>query len=121
MNKNREEALRINLERLDTFSKFEENWDQYYAYPFSPQVIEKAKKILETLEYQPQVFPIPSGKIQFEYDNDNGSYIEFEISDKTDMVFGYKENAKNKNIGGELFRIFTDQLNDYVKDFMLRY
>jgi hypothetical protein len=117
----REEVLKKNLEKLDRFSKFEVNWDGYGANPFSPQVIEKAKKLLESLEYQPKVFPIPNGNIQFEYEKDNGSYAEFEISDNNDMIFGYKDNKTNKDIGGEIFTIFTNELNDYVKDFMEKY
>jgi len=116
-----EKALKNNLEKLNRFSKFKANWNGYGANPFSPQVIEKAKKLLESLEYQPKVFPVPNGNIQFEYEKDNGSYAEFEISDNNDMIFGYKDNKTNKDIGGEIFTIFTNELNDYVKDFMEKY
>lgn len=110
--------LTKNIEKLNRFLTFSENWNGYGAKPFSSQVIEKAIRLIKSLKYQPEVFPIPGGCIQFEYEKDNGSYIEFEIPDNNDMIFGYKENVKNRDTGGETFVIFTDDLNKTIVEFM---
>lgn len=47
----------------------------------------KCLDILSTVDQQPEIFPTGRGSIQFEYEKDNGDYLEFEISlDSIDVL-----------------------------------
>jgi hypothetical protein len=71
--------LRANLEKLDSLKNLEANWNGNNAEPFSEFLIEKAKSILLTLKELPEVFPTAQKSIQFEYEMENGDYLEIEI------------------------------------------
>ncbi|WP_338226481.1 hypothetical protein [Algoriphagus confluentis] len=71
--------LKSNLEKLEEFKKLEFNWNGNNAEPFSDALIEKAKSVLFSLRVQPEVFPTARKSIQFEYEKENGDYLEFEI------------------------------------------
>ena len=71
--------LKSNLEKLEEFKKLEFNWNGNNAEPFSEALIEKAKSVLFSLRVQPEIFPTARKSIQFEYEKDNGDYLEIEI------------------------------------------
>lgn len=71
--------LRSNLEKLEEFKNLEFDWNGNKAEPFSEFLVEKAKSVLLTLKEQPEVFPTARKSIQFEYEKDNGDYLEIEI------------------------------------------
>ena len=84
MSQNNENAYYISAELFDSFSKinsfakFKENWNGYGASPFSKNVLDNAKKAILKLNYQPEIFPVADGSIQFEYDFNN-SHMEMQI------------------------------------------
>ena len=69
----------VNLKRLSEIEKLPDNWNNNGAEKISIGVIKAVRKLLMGMEYQPEIFPTACGTIQFEYDGDNNSYIEFEI------------------------------------------
>lgn len=74
-----------NIEKLRSFLKLKENWNDYGAKPFNKQLIDKCIKLISSLKlnYQPDIFPTGIGTIQFEYEKTDGNYLEIEIaSDK---------------------------------------
>jgi len=73
--------LLSNIQRLRGFGNFQDNWNGYGAAPFSKELLDISEHILMNLDHQPEVFPIAGGAIQFEYDRDDGAYLEFEIMD----------------------------------------
>ncbi|WP_144603640.1 hypothetical protein [Algoriphagus algorifonticola] len=71
--------LRSNIQKLEGFKNLGFDWNGNKAEPFSEDLIEKAKSVLFTLNVQPEVFPTARKSIQFEYEKENGDYLEFEI------------------------------------------
>ena len=68
-----------NLIRLDEIAKLEENWNGYGAKAFSQELIGKCKDIINNLEFQPKIFPTGRKSVQFQYELEDRSYLEFEI------------------------------------------
>ena len=90
------------FERLDEFSKLDDNWDNNGADPINKQVIINTREIVNNLKNNPYfVTPIPWGAIQLEWESNN-YYIEIEIE--------VPEN--NKNIIN-VFILFDDNITDY--------
>ena len=69
------------LNVLSDIAKLEDDWNGYGAKPIPSTVIEFARKIILTLDdqHQPRIYPTARQTIQFEYENDERSYLEFEI------------------------------------------
>ena len=68
-----------NLYRLDQIAKLEDDWNGYGSKAFSKELVEKCKDIISTLELQPKIFPTGRQSIQFQYELEDRSYLEFEI------------------------------------------
>lgn len=100
------------IAKLDSFLNLPENWNGYGAKQFSPSYIEYAKSLLIKLPAKAEVFPISDGRVQFEFDKDNGAYLELEInSDKTVGVFEIlddKSEREYKTGSEETVRIVTE-------------
>lgn len=83
-----------NLKKLDRFSEYPENWNGYGSVRFSPEVISFARKLIDTLICQPEVFPVANGTIQMEYEKSTGEYLEFVVEiDRSISVFHIDENG----------------------------
>ena len=67
------------IKRLYLFFELDYNWDGYGADPFDKKLIEKCMHIVKQLNYQPKIFATARDSIQFEYEKDNGHYLEMEI------------------------------------------
>lgn len=68
-----------NLFRLDEIAELEEDWNGYGAKAFSRELIDKCKGIINDLEFQPKIFPTGRQSVQFQYELEDRSYLEFEI------------------------------------------
>jgi len=84
--KNKDKNIR-NRDRLHDYSLFEDNWNLYGAKPFSTKLLNLAWNKIRELEIQPEVFPTMCDSIQFEYEKENGDYLEFEIYEDRIEVF----------------------------------
>lgn len=71
--------LEKNIQRLNRIREFEDNWNGYGAHPFAPEFVASVRELIEHLDRQPEIFPTAQNTIQFEYDKDNGDYLELEI------------------------------------------
>jgi hypothetical protein len=71
--------LQKNIERLNGYRYFSDNWDGQGAEIISDIVIDKSIEILKSLSIQPSVFPTGRGSVQIEYELENEDYLEFEI------------------------------------------
>lgn len=70
--------------RLSQIGKLKYDWNGYKAQPFQSRLIKKCKKILQGLYPVPNIYPTGRRSIQFEYEKEDKSYLEFEIYiDKT--------------------------------------
>ncbi len=69
-----------NLKKLDQIEALEDNWNGNGAKAFNKQLLKKTRKIITLLEKQPEVFPTGCDSIQIEYEKNDGSYLEIELS-----------------------------------------
>lgn len=108
---------KLNLETLDNFKALQFNWNGNNAEPFSESLIEKAKSIIFHLKYQPEVFPTAKQSVQFEYEKENGDYLEFEIFEDSitclQIVSGNESESqiKDSEIFSKLDQFYTDDRN----------
>lgn len=70
-----------NMEKLEQIAKLENGWDGDGARAFSVALIRTVREIVVSLDKQPEIFPTACDTIQIEYDHEDGSYLEIEISD----------------------------------------
>lgn len=104
------------LSQIEQFNLLEENWNGNHAEVFSKELVDKAKRILNLLSDEPEVFPTARNSIQFEYEKINGEYLEFEIFEKFTKVFLIDRNELEHSftISGEESQI---KLVEFVKEF----
>lgn len=74
-----------NMKKLTAIENLQDNWNGYGAKAFNQSVVDKVRKILNEILYQPEIFPIPSDTIQMEFRNSKGDYLELVI-DTTSFV-----------------------------------
>lgn len=70
-----------NVEKLEQIAELEDGWDGDGAGAFSAALIQTVRDIVVSLDRQPEIFPTACDTIQMEYDHEDGSYLEIEISD----------------------------------------
>lgn len=86
-----------NLKKLDQIAFLEEGWNDNKAKAFERQLILKARGIVTALEFQPEIFPTACEALQFEYEKEDGSYLEIEInSEDTWEVFEITRDGEEK-------------------------
>ena len=98
--------------KLESFLNLSAGWNGYGALPFLPEYIRKAANILADIPNKGEVFPLADGRVQFEFDKADGSYLELEINaDDSVNVYGirsdkteYESTVKTE----EVVRIVTD-------------
>ena len=98
MSINMNSILQSNLEKLQLISKLKHNWNLYGAEPISKDLIDIMRNLIYGLKYQPEIFPTVCESIQFEYEKDNGDYLEFELIDEETI---------------EIFRMYSDGTEKY--------
>ena len=67
------------LEKMIAISDLPDNWNDNGAKKFGHKLIVKCYSILFGLPVLPEIFPVADGSIQFEYEMDDGLYLEFNI------------------------------------------
>lgn len=101
---------------LDDISGLENNWNDHGAKCFSRQLVEKCRTIVNDLVAEPFVCPTACGSIQFEYEKEDGDYLEFEVfEDRIEVYSDTKENGEREfNLEGITA---TDKMKQLVVDF----
>ena len=90
----------------------EYNWNENGAEPIIPEILNKMEKLLNYLPIQTYIFPLTTGYIQFEYEKNNGEYLEFEfISDNKIKIF----KINSKTFKDEYTNIIDYDENEIIK------
>jgi len=101
---------------LNEIAKLKDNWNDNGASSFSEKLIEKCRGIVIQLAAEPFICPTACGSIQFEYEKENGDYLEFEIYEDRIEVF-----LDTMSAGEEEFNLqgisATDKMKQMVVDF----
>lgn len=81
-------TLQENLKKLNDIENLEDNWNGYNAKPIPKEIIEKTKKIITDLSYQPFLAPTGRETTQIEFELTDASYLGFEIyKDKISLLY----------------------------------
>jgi hypothetical protein len=81
------DKLQHNLKRIFSFGQLVYNWNDNNGEPLPLIVLNRAKKLLYKLEFQPEVFPTSRDSIQFEFSVGDDKYLELEIFDDHIIAF----------------------------------
>ncbi len=85
------DSMLINLKsilKLKSFQSYPDNWNGYGAKSFTAEYLSIVETLLVSLPFEADVFPLSDARVQFEFERDNGAYLEIEInSDNTVGVF----------------------------------
>ena len=71
--------LEANLRVMNEIAGLKDGWNGNGADAFSSELTNRCSGILRRLEVQPDVFPTGEDSIQFEWEKDDGSYLEMEV------------------------------------------
>lgn len=104
-----------NLKKLETIASLQDDWNANGAKAFPNSLISKARNIIVLLEIQPEIFPTACGSLQLEYDKQDGSHMEIEITENKDAEIFLVDNKGRENI----ISIQSDakEINRAVNDF----
>lgn len=105
------QKLQRNIELINSYKNLDDNWNDYGALRFSELVIDNAISTLYLLRRQPDVFPTGRNSIQFEYEKDNGDYLEFEIFDDHVIAFQATSSEESER------QVSTKEIIKMVSDF----
>ena len=122
-------AVDRSIEKLTRIGEMKENWNGYSSEPFSHDFISFIKEEIRKLEIQPQIFPIADGKLQLEYDRNDGGYLEFEVSPAdmenikdnkpANIEFYYEYNKEQEEGVVDNFEKMNEKVMNFYKDLLL--
>ena len=81
------------LEQIREIEELQYNWNGNEAARFSADLVKKARSVIMQLPIQPDIFPTARDSIQFEYENNVGDYLEFELFQNRLKVFSYDHSG----------------------------
>lgn len=99
-----------NLRKLDQIARLEDGWNGKKARAFEEQFISKVRRIITALELQPELFPTACDSVQFEYEKEDGSYLEIEINSKNTWEV-FQVNSE----GREVYFSIADNIEAIIK------
>ena len=76
-----------NLKRLSEIALLPDNWNNNGAEKIPATIIKTVRKLLMSLEFQPEVFPTACDAVQLEWENKNNEYLEMEVLEDSINVF----------------------------------
>ncbi len=107
--------LRKNILKLYEIKSLKRNWNGNRAKPISKKIINKTKSLIINLERQPQVFPTANDSIQIEYDGENNSYLELQVTKQNKLSY-FKVDKNGEEITGTI-PCSSFALNALVEEF----
>lgn len=105
------------LNTLNDISELDSDWNGYSAKPIPYETIVLCRKIVMSLDYQPEIYPTGRRSVQMEYEKADRSYLEFEISqDKIKVMEVPKrqyKNAKHREIPASNYESLSEIVNEF--------
>lgn len=83
---------------LDQIASLKDNWNDNGATAFSEYIIQRSRDLIKKLDRQPLIFPTANDSIQFEYEKENGDYLEFELFEdgQCKMFYSYTGRTQGR-------------------------
>ncbi len=103
-----------NIKRLSEIEKLSDNWNNNGAGKIPLSIIKAVRKLLMTIEFQPEIFPRACDAIQLEWENNKDEYLEMEVLEDSVNVFQIDSE------GNELQKVIkfdNEAINKVVRDF----
>lgn len=97
--------------------KLNDNWDGYGAKAIPKEAVNKAIRIVMDLRHQPDIYPTGRQSIQFEYELDDRSYLEFEIYADRITCMEVPQRKYDKAIFHQIENERIDTINRIVDGF----
>ena len=107
--------LTRNLNKLTLISSLVFGEDERFT--FSDDFIKKVGNMLNSISNQPEIFPNFRGNIQLEYEEENGKYLEIEITPKMKMNIFKIDEFGNEYENNNFFDIDIEVINNEVNSF----
>lgn len=104
-----------NLKKLETIALLQDNWNANGAKAFSTGLISKVRNIIVFLKIQPEVFPTACESLQLEYDKQDGSHMEIELTENEDAEVFVVDNTGGESIIN--IQASIEAINKVVSDF----
>lgn len=112
-----EDLINKNMEKLYIMSSLDYNWDGCSGEPFSKELINKVRFLLNKLtDHQPNIFPTADSDIQLEFYNGEKKYLQFVISNNSVEIY----QTDGENFDNDFFdeqEYNTDLIINMVNDF----
>jgi len=113
----KDKKMIFNLSVMDDIEALKDDWNGYGAKMFTSDLINMCTSLIESLEFQPEIYPTGRSSIQFQYELDDRSYLEFEIFEtKIDCLMVPRRNYYN----AENYSLSTssiDKIKEIVQTF----
>ena len=103
-----------NIKRLSEIEKLSDNWNNNGAGKIPTSIIKSVRKLLMTIEIQPEIFPTACDALQLEWENDKNEYLEMEILEDSVNIFQIDTE------GNELQKVIkfdSETINNEVRNF----
>ena len=109
------EKLRGETVEKNFSPELKKNWNGNKAKPISKKIVNKTKALIINLEKQPQIFPTGNDSIQIEYDGENKSYLELQVTKHNELSY-FKIDKQGNEISGSI-PCSSFALNALVEEF----
>ena len=103
-----------NLKRLSEIEKLSDNWNNNGAGKIPTSIIKSVRKLLMTIEFQPEIFPTACDALQLEWDNSKEEYLEMEILDESINVFQIDSDGNETQ---NTIEFDAEVIKEMVRDF----
>lgn len=105
------------IKRLKDIENLDFDWNGYGAKPFSSALIDKCERIVALLSVQPSIYPTGRNSIQFQYELEDRSYLEFEIFENMTMCLQVPKRIYSEATEFELTNSEDTQIKEIVEGF----
>lgn len=103
------------LLRIHEIERLQNNWNGNEATGFSTDIVRKARAIVMQLSIQPEIFPTARDSIQFEYENNVGDYLEFELFQNNRLKMFSYDHSGNTVTRDIAFEEMTRMVNQFYE------
>ena len=109
--------IKIINDRLDQISKLSDDWNGFGAKPFSKDLIERCKTIIQDLSFLPDIYPTGRQSIQFQYELQDKSYLEFEVFETKISYLRVPQRKYADAVTGEIHVTDIEKIKEIVRSF----
>lgn len=103
-----------NIKRLSEIEKLSDNWNNNGAGKIPTSIIKTVRKLVMTIEFQPEIFPTACDALQLEWENNRDEYLEMEILEDSVNVFQIDSDGNEVQ---KIIEFDKETINKIVRDF----